>query len=311
LKQFYEDAKESMNIKLMQHYENLLMKYVNFMVEVVGDPSGWVVEYKSEGDEDIVLAKPIFARRAAEKLLFAHADVVVFLSATILNAAIFASNLGIKKDEYSAYRIGSNFPIEKRPIILDYAGKFTGGKDKQREWIQPLTRKVEEIARRFPNDRGIIHTHSFGIQKGIFENVAPDVKKRLLEQHGYATKSEMLEKHARTPGSILIAPAMHEGIDLKDDLSRFQILCKVPYANYYENAQLMARMELDPPYYDYITIMKIVQSVGRSVRSETDWAYTYIIDEAFDRIYRNNNSFPLWFKEAVTKDLKSRINGST
>lgn len=307
LQAFYNNAQETRDTKAMQYYESLLLKYVNFMVEVTSDPTGWVIEYKSEGDEDIVLAKPIFAKRAAEKLLFAHADIVVFLSATILNATTFANNLGIDKDEYSAYRIGSNFPIEKRPIILDYAGKFTGGKDKQKEWIKPLTRKVEEIARNFPNDRGIIHTHSFGIQKGIIENVAPDVKKRLLEQHGYATKSEMLEKHANTPGSIIIAPAMHEGIDLKDDLSRFQILCKVPYANYYENVQLMARMELDPPYYDYITIMKIVQSVGRSVRSETDWAYTYIIDEAFDRIYRNNSSFPLWFKEAVTRNLKSRI----
>jgi len=306
LQELYEGAKESSNMKMMQHYENLLMKYVNFMTEVIGDPDGWVVEYSSDPDEDIVLAKPIFAKRAAHKLLFAHADVVVFLSATILNATTFANNLGIKKDEFTAYRIGSSFPVEKRPIILDYAGKFIGGKAKQQEWIVPLTRKVEEIARNFPNERGIIHTHSFGIQKGIIENVAPDVKKRLLEQHGYSTKTEMLEKHANTVGSIIIAPAMHEGIDLKDDLSRFQIVCKVPYANFHENAQLKARMELDPPYYDYITIMKLVQSVGRSVRSDQDWAYTYIIDEAFDRIFKNN-SFPLWFKEAVTKNIKSRI----
>lgn len=308
LKERYEEARGSLNIKLMQHYENLLMKYVNFIIEVTNDPTGWVVEYSTENDEDIVSAKPIFAKSAAKKLLFSHADIIIFLSATILNANTFANNLGINKDEYSAYRIGSNFPVENRPIILDYAGKFTGGKDKQQIWIKPLTRKVEEIARNFPNERGIIHTHSFGIQKGIVENAALDVRKRFLEQHNFINKTEMLEHHAKTPGSIIIAPAMHEGIDLKDDLSRFQILCKVPYANYYENIQLMARMELDPPYYEYITIMKLVQSVGRSVRSETDWAYTYIIDESFERIYKTNNSFPLWFKEAVTKNLKSKIN---
>ena len=308
LKERYEEARGSLNIKLMQHYENLLMKYVNFIIEVTNDPTGWVVEYSTENDEDIVSAKPIFVKSAAKKLLFSHADIIIFLSATILNANTFANNLGINKDEYSAYRIGSNFPVENRPIILDYAGKFTGGKDKQQIWIKPLTRKVEEIARNFPNERGIIHTHSFGIQKGIVENAALDVRKRFLEQHNFINKTEMLEHHAKTPGSIIIAPAMHEGIDLKDDLSRFQILCKVPYANYYENIQLMARMELDPPYYEYITIMKLVQSVGRSVRSETDWAYTYIIDESFERIYKTNNSFPLWFKEAVTKNLKSKIN---
>lgn len=304
-------ARESNDLKEIQNYENLLMRYANFMREVYENPDDWILEYESADGEDVIHAKPIFIKSAARKLLFDHADIVVFLSATILNANIFANNLGIKKEEFSAFRIGSNFPVKNRPIILDYAGKFTGGMAKQKEWIKPLTRKVEEIARRFPNERGIIHTHSFGIQKGILENVAGDVRKRLLEQHGYKTKTEMLERHANTPGSIIIAPAMHEGIDLKDDLSRFQILCKVPYANYFENKQLAARMQLDKDYYEYITIMKIIQSVGRSVRSAEDWAYTFIIDQQFDNIYKNNKSFPLWFKEAVTRNLESTVDGGS
>lgn len=305
------ESRENSNLKDVQLYEGILIRYINFMTDVGSNPNDWVIEYKSEENEDIIVAKPIFVKTAAKNLLFAHADIVVFLSATILNANIFANNLGIAKDEFAAFRVGSTFPVENRPIILDYAGKFTGGMAKQKEWIIPLTRKVEEIARRFPNERGIIHTHSFGIQKGIIENISHDVKKRLVEQHGYATKKEMLQRHADIPGSILIAPAMHEGIDLKNDLSRFQILCKVPYANYFENKQLAARMEIDRDYYEYITIMKIVQSVGRSVRSAEDWAYTYIIDEQFEKIYRGNNSFPAWFKEAVTRNLDSRINASS
>ena len=252
-----------------------------------------------------MVLKPIFVHGAAEQYLFAHADVVVFLSATILNARTFAHNLGIPEGEYTAVRIPSTFPVQNRPIVTDYAGRFVGGKKKMDEWIGLMANRVEEIANRYPNYRGIIHTHSFGIQKALMDALPRRVTSRLTQQMDYDNnKTRMLEDHAQKPNSILIAPAMHEGVDLKGDLSRFQIVCKVPYANFYENKQLEARMELDQAYYDYITILKIVQSVGRSIRSADDWADTYIIDQAFDMLFQKNRaSFPEWFKEAITKTI--------
>lgn len=303
LKDKIEQARESQNLRMATTYEGLFKKYINMMIEVKEDPTGWVVEYEKDGKTDTTKAtlKPIFAHRAAKNFLFKFADHIVFLSATILNARTFARNLGIAEGEYAAMRIPSQFPIENRPIVKDFAGRFTGGKAKMNNWIGDMSNKVVDIAQRYKEHRGIIHTHSFGIQKALIERLPPVVTNRLIQQFDYQTKTEMIEAHARKPGSIIIAPAMHEGVDLKDDLSRFQILCKVPFANFYENKQLEARMELDSEYYDYITILKIVQSVGRSVRSATDWADTFIIDESFDRVYRNNlNSFPQWFKEVVT-----------
>lgn len=306
LKDKIETARESQNLRMMTTYEGLFKKYINMMIEVKEDPTGWVVEYEEDKKTDTTKAtlKPIFAHRAAKNFLFKFADHIVFLSATILNAKTFARNLGIQEGEYAAMRIPSQFPIVNRPITTDFAGRFTGGKAKMNQWIGDMSNKVVDIALRYKEHRGIIHTHSFGIQRALIEKLPPVVSNRLIQQFDFQTKTEMIEAHAKRPGSIIIAPAMHEGVDLKDDLSRFQILCKVPFANFYENKQLEARMELDSEYYDYITILKIIQSVGRSVRSMTDWADTFIIDESFDRIYRNNqNSFPLWFKEAVTKEI--------
>lgn len=303
LKEKIAEAMESMNMKMAGMYESLFKKYINMMIEVKEDPTGWVVEYEHDKKTDVTKAtlKPIFAHRAAKNFLFKFADHIVFLSATILNAQTFANNLGIQQGEYAAMRIPSQFPVENRPIVTDYAGRFTGGKAKMDGWIRDMANKVTDIARRYQDYRGIIHTHSFGIQRALMETLPPIVTNRLIQQFDYATKTEMIEAHAKRPGSIIIAPAMHEGVDLKGDLSRFQILCKVPFANFYENKQLSARMELDRGYYDFITILKIVQSVGRSVRSATDWADTFIIDESFDRVYRNNqSSFPQWFKEVVT-----------
>jgi len=307
LKGKLDEATESMNMRQMSTYEGLIKKYINMILEVKEDPEGWVCEFEEDDRTSITKAtlKPIFAHRAAKNFLFNSADIVVFLSATILNAKTFTKSLGIKDGEYAALRVGSNFPIENRPIITDYAGRFVGGKAKMSDWIGKMVNKIEEIANRYEKHRGIIHTHSFEIQKAITERLSTKTRNRLTQQFDYQNKTDMIVAHGKKQSSIIIAPAMHEGVDLKDDLSRFQILCKVPFANFYDNKQLSARMEIDREYYDYITILKIVQSVGRSVRSETDWADTYIIDESFERVYRNNvSSFPTWFKESVITSQK-------
>ena len=62
----------------------------------------------------------------------------------------------------------------------------------------------------------------------------------------------MLEEHQRREDTIILAPAMHEGLDLKDDLARFQIITKVPYPSFVENKQLRYRMEIDNDYYKWI-----------------------------------------------------------
>lgn len=303
IKEKLSDAVEQKNVKNVNFYSSLIKKYVLMMHEIKIDPYGWISEFVEDSKLKItkVILKPIFVRKAAQRYLFPHADIIVFLSATILNAKVFASNLGIPEGEYAAISVPSTFPVKNRPIYIDYVGKFTGGKDRMFEWMPKMVKKVEEIARKYPNDRGIIHTHSFGIQKALSESLSKDVASRLIQQHDFGNnKHEMLVEHARRPGSIIIAPAMHEGVDLKDDLSRFQVICKVPYANFHENKQMAARMEADPNFYSFITIMKICQSVGRSIRSKDDYADTYIIDGSFKQLYnRNQASFPKWFSESM------------
>ncbi len=93
---------------------------------------------------------------------------------------------------------------------------------------------------------------------------------------------------------------MHEGLNLSEDLSRLQIIAKVPYPNFHNNKQLARRMELDRRFYNWLVALKIVQSYGRSIRSESDWADTYIIDGSFDRFYKENRKLmPVWFQEAI------------
>jgi len=121
-----------------------------------------------------------------------------------------------------------------------------------------------------------------------------------LLQQDFRDKAAMLEAHAHRTDSVLVAPALHEGIDLHGDLSRFQIICKVPYPNYYDNEELGRRVEIDRDYYIRLTALKLVQSHGRSVRSDTDHADTYIMDEAVLRFLGDaKKMLPDWFMEAI------------
>jgi len=152
---------------------------------------------------------------------------------------------------------------------------------------------------RHKGQRGLIHCHSFEFSKILKYEVADP---RFLFQDDFkGDKSAMLAAHSKREDSVIVAPAMHEGFDFKDDLSRFQILAKVPWPSMTDKV-IKERMNLDNRWYAWLTALKIVQSMGRSVRSKTDWAYTYIIDQGFDGFLgRNGQMIPRYIKDAFHK----------
>ncbi|MFA5594973.1 MAG: helicase C-terminal domain-containing protein, partial [Trueperaceae bacterium] len=88
-------------------------------------------------------------------------------------------------------------------------------------------------------------------------------------------------------------------IDLADDRARWQVLCKVPYP-YLGDKQVAARMERDRDWYDWRTTLAVVQAYGRSVRSQDDYAVTYLLDADFSNfIRRQQRRLPPWFLEAL------------
>ena len=92
---------------------------------------------------------------------------------------------------------------------------------------------------------------------------------------------------------------MTEGVDLKGDISRFQVLCKVPYP-YLGDKLIKKKMNKWKWWYPLQTAKTIVQSVGRSVRSVEDHAVTYILDSDWIRFYsKNSKYFPLDFKRSI------------
>ena len=144
-----------------------------------------------------------------------------------------------------------------------------------------------------PKEKGIIHCVNFRIAKYIKENIDSD---RLMI-HDSTNRDEVLKRHIQSDEpTVLLSPSMMEGVDLYDDLSRFQIMCKVPFP-YLGDLVVQKRMERNKQWYPYMTVKSVIQSLGRSIRNESDFAMSYILDSDWERFYRMNlKIFPNDFK---------------
>jgi len=302
-----DQAEENDDLEIADEYNSLVHKLDSFY-KSMEDEEEWVVEYKASDKYNTVVLKPVFVHSKSHKLLLNHGLNVLFMSATILDVNMYCYSLGVPRAQVAAYRMKNRFPVKNRPIIIDSAAKIVGGNAKMGEWGPKLVAKADEILDRYKNQRGIIHTHNFAIADLLMNRSRH--RSRLLYQKNFATKELMLKRHGDSTNTLIVAPAMHEGLDLIGDLSRIQLICKVPWPNFVDNKQLERRLQIDRRYYIWLTALKLIQSAGRSIRSETDWAHTYVLDAGFEKFISDASSMiPSWFKESIEygEKFKSEI----
>ena len=230
----------------------------------------------------------------AQKHLFRLGKRVLMMSATILDENTLCQSLGLSKDEIEYISLPTPFPEENRPVYFFPIGSMAS---KSISYTLPkLVKAVKEILNQHPDEKGIIHCHTFKIANHLKRAIRSD---RLLV-HNSENRESVLNKHIKSKKpTVLLSPSMSEGVDLKDDLSRFQIIAKIPYP-YLGDPLIRKRMNKWPGWYPLQTAKTIVQATGRSVRSENDEAVTYILDADWARFYnRNRNLFPDTFKRSL------------
>jgi ATP-dependent DNA helicase DinG len=269
------------------------------------DLTEWVVDVTEEGDEEDpkdrtrkLRVRPVFVSLFARELLFSKADRVLAMSATILDPKIWARNLGISPREVGYVQSPCVFPIKNRPIIPEYAGDMSW---KQLDNTLPkVWPTIARILDRHKGQRGIIHSHSDLLCRQIVEHIRSP---RFVHLDMFPTrdKTALLKQHLARPDSVIVASAMHEGLDLKDDLGRFSIITKMPWPAM-GDALVKARMVSDKTYLPYQAALKLTQSYGRCVRHMEDWAITYVTDAGFDSfLSRCGWLMPKWFTDAVQR----------
>ena len=226
------------------------------------------------------------------------------MSATILNKKSFCKSIGLDPEIVKFISVKSDFPVENRTIYPLNIAYLNYSNLQSMDIKSKISKGVDNIMSIHKNDKGIIHTTSYDQIAFIKENIPKENARRLLITDPEIQRDEVIFQHtSTTKPTVLISPSLHTGLDLKDELSRFQIITKVPYPSKGDR-WINAKRELDEEWYYWQTALNLIQAYGRSIRSKEDRAKTYILDSAFNYfIKKNRDMLPDWFIEAIKGKL--------
>jgi ATP-dependent DNA helicase DinG len=269
---------------------------------ILANQKNWIIsDIKKENYEVVKIElKPLDISTYC-KSLFEKCAKTLIMSATILNHNAFCRNVGLNPNEVKFIQIPSDFPSEHRSIIPVNIAYLNYNNLQSNEVRLAIAKTVDNLMSLHKNHKGIIHTTSYEQLNFIKENISETNSRRLLVTDPEIQRDEVIFEHTKstTKPTVLISPSLHTGLDLKDELSRFQIITKVPYPNK-SDRWTNAKREVDPEWYYWQTALKLIQAYGRSVRSKNDWAKTYILDSAFGYfVNKNKDMLPSWFIQAI------------
>jgi len=221
--------------------------------------------------------------------LFKYADKVILMSATIIDPSNFCKTLGIKKFKY--IEAESSFDFKKAPIYCTTKVKLNYyNMDKN---LPKIVKQIDEICKFHKNDKGIIHSRNKTITSYIADRLSG---RRFLAREPGIRNEEILDQHTNSnEPTVLISPSMSYGVDLRDDLARFQIIIKAPYLPT-KDKRIEKMMKDDFIWYENKMLCSLIQSCGRGVRSHKDYCTTYILDAAVvESIIKNKHKLPKYF----------------
>ncbi|MDI6643570.1 MAG: ATP-dependent DNA helicase [Methanobacteriaceae archaeon] len=290
--------------KKSKKIRNKVYRMSKFLDDLRINPHNWIIE-ANEKDEKIEF-KPLEVSKYIHSYCFEHSEYNLLMSATILNKEDFCKWHGINPEDVLYIPIKSPFDLKKRPIYLETVGSMS---HKTIEVTKPLTIPLlKKLLNKHNDDKGLIHTNSHKLATYIYKEL--DNPRLINYSFDESNPKERPKRDSiikrfieSSEPLVLVAPSVGEGVDFPDDLCRFQIIYKVPFP-YLNDKQIKARNRIDPNWYAYQTVVKLVQSYGRGMRNKNDYCDTYITDEDIfsiltDKWRRCWKYFPEYFLEAL------------
>jgi Rad3-related DNA helicase len=298
LKESYNNMNlDDFQIKQKNHLTMLCCNISNLRGEYDSNIPCCVIQ---ETDDNIVF-KPIFGKGLSKRYLLPYAEKTLSMSATVLNKKKYCRELNLWPDDVKFFNLPSLFPKKNRQIYSLGIGSMSY-KNKEKT-LPKIMEKTYQILKKYKNKRGIIHTVSYDVAEKIIDYISKKdykLSKRLIFPKG-KNRENNIEYFFKSDKNdlVLISPSLQEGIDLKGEFSNFTIVCKLPFASLGDK-WVKQKMSITPIWYTENTIINLVQMTGRSVRTNTDKADTFILDSDFEWFYkRNKNLFPKWWTETL------------
>jgi ATP-dependent DNA helicase DinG len=281
--------------------ERLSTPCVEWIVEPAIDPE---TRKPSKAALPALTFAPLWPGSLAEAALFQGIPKVLLMSATITPKTM--TYLGVQRQDFAFWEEPSSFPVARRPVYQYGKLRLRYPEDDLLPW---LVRYIDEIIKARPGVRGIIHCGAFWrgdylLEHSQYAHRMITHKSASWRGRGRSLAEALVEYRTRPitseDGVWLVSPSVTTGYDFTGDQCRVQIVAKVPFPDS-GSALIKARMKKDGDYTNYLALQTLVQAVGRSVRSEADYAETFIVDRQIDWLLgsKYHHLSPQWFREAV------------
>lgn len=266
------------------------------------DSGRWIRDYDTRTFKLVpVVIGPFGARN-----LWRHGSKWLLMSGTIISAQQMADDLGLAVD-YEVVEVPMTFPVENRPVVLAAVAELTYKADSQQ--YDRMATAIHRICEMHDGERVLVHTVSYKLTQELETRLRGTIGRPLFSYQNAQGKLPALERYRQAAGSVLLAPSMSRGVDLRDDDCRVVVIAKVPYPSLGDRrVGARLRMPGGDAWYAVTTIRDIVQMSGRGVRSATDHATTYILDAQFmkNTWRRHKPLFPRYWRDAVDSTFNPR-----
>jgi Rad3-related DNA helicase len=245
--------------------------------------------------------KPMDPERYLRHTVWDRGNRFALLSATILNKNAFCRQVGLDPADVALVDVEHTFPVEHRPLYDVTQGKMTY--EHRSETTPKLARTIVRLMQEHPDEKGLIHAHSYDIQDRLADLLRDfGVGDRIRVHDRDSRDADLEEWKAGDDPDVFLSVKMEEALDLKDDLCRWQVLCKAPYLNT-GDSRVAHRLEQGQwAWYYRAALRTVIQACGRVVRAPDDYGATYLADSSLlDLFERARTDMPDWFVTQVDR----------
>ena len=222
----------STDYKRYSRYTDQLEKAARTYGDIFKNKENFVINEPQkdlDGRFDYVEIKPLDISTFIE--YFFDTEHQIFMSATI-DKNSFCETMGFDESKVAFIDTPkSPFPLDNRKVnFLNIKKMNSRSTDEDK---MEIVTKIDELLTKHSTDRGLILTSSktncIFIKKHLSSRNRNRVKICHAQNPGQKSQNQILKEHENDQTSVLLSSSLWEGIDLKDELSRFQIIAKIPY----------------------------------------------------------------------------------
>ena len=270
---------------------SLLILKINSFLNSYNYEDDWIID----GCDNTLSIQPINIKKHFKYYIDNYARKKIFLSATLINLDKYIEDLGIDPSKVLKIKIPSTFDPYKSPIIYYPSGKMSYKEINNS--LNTICNNIKYILNKHKNEKGIIHTNNYTITKKIIDRVNDP---RLIYTDKNINNEELLRIHKQSKNNtVIISPSLYNGANLENELSRFQIIVKLPFLSLGDK-RVSKKAALDSDWYTMEMLRILIQMCGRSTRSKEDYSVTYVLDNAFYYYMYNNIKY---FNKSFTKRI--------